>query len=204
MRGSIRRRSRESWELTIDLGRDAQGKRQRRFVHVKGKKSDAERRRRELLTTYDKGLPLDTSQETVSEFMSRWLRDEVSVTTKPRTHQFYEMMTRRYIVPQVGHLLLQKLGPHDVQRVVRAVLDRGLSPTTARRAYATMHRALSCALKWGAVYRNVCDAVDAPREASHEIYPPDRETVRRLLEKGLETPHGAAFWLLAYSGMRRG
>ena len=33
---------------------------------------------------------------------------------------------------------------------------------------------------------------------------PDKATVRALLERAVRGPYGAAFWLLAYSGMRRG
>ena len=45
MRGRMRRRSANSWELTIDLGRDPQGRRLRKFVSVKGQKKDALRSR---------------------------------------------------------------------------------------------------------------------------------------------------------------
>ena len=34
MNGSIRRRTKISWEITIDLGHDADGKRRRKFVAV--------------------------------------------------------------------------------------------------------------------------------------------------------------------------
>jgi len=59
-------------------------------------------------------------------------------------------------------------------------------------------------LKLGLVYRNPCDAVDAPIESEREIQPPSKIVVKRLLESALDTPHGTAIWLLAYSGMRRG
>ena len=61
MSGSIRRRSKNSWELAIDQGRDPQGKRVRKFVNVRGKKADAERKLRELLNALDSKLPMDTS-----------------------------------------------------------------------------------------------------------------------------------------------
>ena len=70
--------------------------------------------------------------------------------------------------------------------------------------YATLHRALVCALKWGVVYRNVCDVVDAPREAEYEYNTPDNATVSRLIDKAMETPWGIAFHLLAFTGLRRG
>ena len=204
MKGSIRRRGKNSWELTVDLGRDAKGRRLRKFVNVNGRKSTAEKRLRELLSATDRGLPPDTSKETVSEFVARWLRDVVATTTKPRTQQFYEMISRLYIEPVVGHVPLQRLSPGDVQKVISGVYDKGLSGTTARRVYATLHRALECGLKWGAVHRNVCDAIDPPKEEDYEASPPNRSALKALLEIAQETPYGAAIWLLAYTGARRG
>ena len=55
MKGSIRKRSKNSWELNIFLGRDAQGKRLSKIVNVKGRKSDSERHMRELLASLDRG-----------------------------------------------------------------------------------------------------------------------------------------------------
>ena len=204
MKGRIRRRSENSWELTIDVGRDAQGRRQRKFVNVQGKKGDAERRLRELLSAAEMGLPVDAGKETLSVFMERWLTVHVAHTTRPRTLHFYRQVSRLYITPVIGHVPIQRLTPASVQAVVAGVLDKGLSPTTARRAYATLHRALECAMKWGLVLRNVCDAIDAPREAEHEVHPPDIETTKALLTKAAETPYGAAFQLMAHTGMRRG
>ena len=62
MSGSIRRRSKNSWELTIDQGRGPKGKRIRKCVSVRGKKADAERKLREILNALDSGLPMDRSR----------------------------------------------------------------------------------------------------------------------------------------------
>ena len=62
MNGSIRRRGKNTWELNINLGRDAQGKRLRKFVNVRGKRADADRRLREILASVDKGLPIDNTK----------------------------------------------------------------------------------------------------------------------------------------------
>jgi len=50
----------------------------------------------------------------------------------------------------------------------------------------------------------VCDAITPPKEDTREIVPPDKATVRILLEQGMETPYGVQYWLAAYTGMRRG
>lgn len=64
MNGSIRKRGEKSWELTIGLGRDANGRRLRKFVNVKGTKKLAQEKLRELLTNLDKGIPLSPGKIT--------------------------------------------------------------------------------------------------------------------------------------------
>lgn len=201
---SIRKRGKKSWEITIEVGTNAAGKRIREYVSIKGKKSDAERKEREILSRLDKGLPLEDGKTTVSDFMRRWLNNHVAVNTRPKTQQFYEMVNRLYVEPVIGDRVLKNLTPEDIQKVIRGVLIKGLSPTTARRVYATLHSAFESAMRWGLTFRNVCDAVSAPRESEHNITPPDIATSNTLLQKAQETPYGTPIWVLAYTGMRRG
>ena len=56
MKGTIRQRNPGSWEIQVFLGRDANGKRIRKTETVRGKKSDAQRRLREILAELDRGI----------------------------------------------------------------------------------------------------------------------------------------------------
>ena len=56
MNGSIRNRGKGTWERTVDLGRDSGGKRKRKFVNVKGTKTQAQQKLRELLTSLDRAF----------------------------------------------------------------------------------------------------------------------------------------------------
>ena len=56
MRGEIKQRSTDSWQIRVFLGRDANGKRIRKSETVRGKKADAERRLREILAELDRGI----------------------------------------------------------------------------------------------------------------------------------------------------
>ena len=50
MRGHLKKRSKNSWTIVLDRGRDpATGKRRQQWVSVKGTKRDAERKLAELL-----------------------------------------------------------------------------------------------------------------------------------------------------------
>jgi len=102
MQGRIRQRSTGSYEISLDIGRDAQGRRRRKFETVRGKKSDAQRRLRELVATIEKGLPLHSGKVTVAEFLHRWYRDYVVPSTRPRTQMSYNTIIRVHLTPLAG------------------------------------------------------------------------------------------------------
>ena len=69
MNGSIRKRGPKSWELTVDLGQDANGKRRRKFVTVNGTKTRAQQKLRELLTHLDRGIPVASQKITFGQWL---------------------------------------------------------------------------------------------------------------------------------------
>ena len=139
------------------------------------------------------------------DLIARWLTDYADIETRPKTAKYYRAVNRLYIEPTIGNIRIQKLSPGDVQRVLNAARANGLSETTVRRVYAVIHKALKCALECEVASPNVSDSVKAPREAPHEVNPPDISIAKELLDKAMkDTPYGPVFRLLAYSGMRRG
>lgn len=57
----------------------------------------------------------------------------------------------------------------DVQRLVRGMVDRGLSPATVRRAVGALSTALSVAAEWHEVTTNVAQGVRLPRMRRAEV-----------------------------------
>ena len=102
MKGSIRRRSKNSWELTVDLGVDSNGKRKRKYLNVKGKKSNAERKLRELLALHDRGLSIASPKITVSQWLNRWMKEVVQPNRKLRTYEKYNGIIDKHLNPVVG------------------------------------------------------------------------------------------------------
>ena len=203
MNGSIRRRSKDSWELTIDLGRDADGKRKRKFVSVKGTKKLAEQKLRELLTTLDKGMPLDISKATVGEFLETWLKNYAEIKTGPKTVEGYSEKIRSYIIPHMGNVPLAKLTPQHIQSLYAGMLGRGLSARTALHTHRILREALGHGMKWGLLARNVCDAVDPPKPHRKEMAAFDESGVQHFLEVALASRYGQLFFLDIYTGLRR-
>ncbi len=204
MQGSIRKRGKGSWELTIDLGRDPQGKRVRKFVHVKGSRAAADRRLRELLAQLDRGLPVSSPKLTVADYLENWHRDYVRAHTRPRTADRYRSDIRGHLVPHLGHKSLAKLVPADVQQMESSLLSEGLSPRSVEHVHRVLSEACKHAVRHGITWRNPCDSVQPPRKPSKEVSVPDVPTVLRLLDGAKETSFHSIFHFLAYSGTRRG
>jgi integrase len=203
MNGSIRRRSKGSCEITVDLGRDEQGKRQRKFVNVKGTKAEAQKRLRELLTALDKGMPLDSSKATVGEFLETWLKDYAETNTSPRTVEGYREKIRNYVLPNIGQVPLAKLTTQHIQAIYASMMERKLSPRTALHVHRVLREALGHAMKWGLLARNVCDAVDPPKPRNKEMAALNTPDVQRFLDLASASPFGPVFFLGIYTGMRR-
>ena len=97
-----------------------------------------------------------------------WLA-AIKGNVRQKTYQGYESYIRVHVQPAIGKHRMAKLNPLHLQRLYSQKLEQGLSPTTVRHIHATLHRALDQAVRWGILYRNVAELVDAPRRAQREM-----------------------------------
>lgn len=83
MAGYIRRRGKDSWQVTVELGRrdPTTGRRLRRFLRARGTKRDAERALAEALHQRDTGVDVSPGKLTVGPTTSA----AGCATTRPRT-----------------------------------------------------------------------------------------------------------------------
>ncbi len=77
MNGSIEKkqlkRGGNDWRITVELGRSNDGKRKRKVVTVRGTKTEAQQILRDLCTTVDRGLPVNTSNMKLGEYLDDWV-----------------------------------------------------------------------------------------------------------------------------------
>jgi len=160
----------------------------------------------------DRGTLVKTPTKlTVGDFLARWLRDYVATNTRPRSYEGYEVICRVHLVPNLGHIPLKALQPAHLQAFYAEQLkngrkdgkEGGLSARSVLHHHRVLSEALTHAVKWGLVGRNVAEAVDPPRPTRKEMATLDAAGVQRLLEAAQGTPYHAALHLAIYSGMRR-
>ncbi len=206
MKGSLRQRSLGSWELTIDTGRDALGKRQRRSVTVRGAKALAQRKLRELLTSLDKGIALPAEKILLRDWLDRWMQERIIPHRRQNTKERYQGIIRLHIAPMLGHIELTKLAPAHVQALESQLSRQGMTPKGVSLVHTVLSGAMKHALRMELIYRNPVSLVSPPPEKKRETAPPEITAVRRVLELAYQEQNhlAACIHLIAYTGLRRG
>jgi integrase len=217
MRGHIRRRGANSWEIKYDAGR-AGGERKTIYRSFKGTRREAQAELARLLASVADGGHVEPSKLTVGAFVrSRLEQWRASGAVTPATAQRYEQLIEGQIVPHLGGRLLQKLNTRDIEAWHVTLMARGrrgrngrpdgeggISARTIGHAHKVLSKALSEGMRHGFLLRNVCTLERPPKVAAEEmeiLTPQQVEELPALLHgHALEAPA-----LLALNtGLRRG
>jgi integrase len=216
-RGNITRRGKSSWQLKFDVPGD-NGKRQTRYVTVRGKRQDAQRELTRLLSQADAGSLVEPSKATVAEHLRAWLgapRPGEPIPPPPagltlKTAERYRELAELQIIPHIGAIILQKLKPAMIAQWHETLLKSGskrghpLATRTVGHAHRVLHRSLERAVETEVISRNVAAVISPPKVESTEIEILDAAQIADTLRKLEGHPlHALAVTDLA-TGMRRG
>ncbi len=201
MRGHITKRG-DSWTAIVDLPPDpATGKRRQKRVTCRTRR-EVELAVAELIHKAETGFT-DGGKVTVREFFNHWL-EATSPKLRSSTARRYCDLSRLHIVGVIGNVRLTKLSANDAQRLYANRLAAGLSPTSVRHVHGLLHRALSDAVRWGLVTRNITDLVDPPRRSTPEATTWSPRQVATVLAAAAADDLEALWRLVLITGLRRG
>jgi len=199
--GTITRRQDGRWEARY-MAHTAKGPK-RKVLYGKTRAEVAEKLTK-AMADRDGGVVFDSENQTVGEYLNRWLRDSVRGSVKPITFESYERLVRVHIATALGRVKLKNLTPAHLQGFYRDRLDAGLSPRTVQYLHVLLHRSLKQALRWNMLPRNVAEAVDPPKVFKEEIRPLSSAQARTLLEAAREDRLEALYVLAIHCGLRQG
>ena len=147
---------------------------------------------------------------TVGDFLKQWLIDYVSTNVRAATAEGYRIIIERHLIPALGAVVLSSLKPAHLQGYYAKALKEGrrdgrggLSARTVSHHHAVLKEALSHAVKWELINRNVGDAVDPPRPVEKEMSALVSAGVGPLLEIARGTMYFPLIHLATFTGMRR-
>ena len=200
--GHLRQRTKGSWQITI-YGGYVSGQAVRHHETVKGTKTDAMRRMRELESGLDKGVPIPVGKLTVAEHLRNWLEGYARTACSPRTVDGYESIVENHLIPEMGHIQLRQLQPQAIQAYYGKAMGKAgkdLSARSVQKHHRLLSQSLRYAVRQGILGRNVCGLVDSPKwkgKAMRTLIPAEVEVL-------LETASGNQFFPVIYMAISSG
>jgi hypothetical protein len=158
-------------------------KRLRKWHSFAGTKREAQIECARLISEINGGTYLEPSKTTLAQFLEQWLAN-IKGNVSPRTHERYEEIAKKNLIPLLGGITLTKLQPMQISAAyTKALADGrrdgkgGLSPRTVRHMHRVLKQALTQAVGWQLLIRNPVEAVDPPKVERHQMtirHGPDR------------------------------
>jgi len=117
---------------------------------------EARNRLRQLEIQLEGGGFLVGADLTVGEFFELWFDLHVMPNLSPSTAQSYISNSRLHILPKLGHIKLSDLTTVHVQSFIAEKVREGvLSKTSIGYLYRILRSALTMAVEWEYVHKNV-------------------------------------------------
>lgn len=196
--GSISRRKDGRYQAAITLENH-----KRKYFYGKTRK-EVQDKLNAALHEQKQGMLATGPQQLLKTYLENWLEQVCKPTKRPNTHEQYNSIIHRHVIPGLGHITLQKLTPEKVQAFYAQKLGEGLSAGTIAIVHAALNGALENAVKWGLVSRNVAELVTLPRKKRYEAQILTLEQAQKLLEAARGSRLEALLIVALTTGMRRG
>ncbi len=201
MRGSVRQKSKNSWQIQIYTGKGPDGRYKRHLETGRGRKGDAQRRLTELLASLDKGVYTPPGKLTVAHLLDQWL-NSIKMNCSIKTQDGYTMIMNRHLVPALGHIQLSQLQPSTIERYYSEARKK-LSGRTVHKHHRLLKQALKYAIRQGYFGRNPCDLVDTPKWKARPMRTLTPEEVHILLENAANSHYYPIIYTAINTGLRQ-
>jgi len=200
--GSVISLGKEGWRVFCYTGKGPDGKYHRHVETVKGRKSDAERRLRELLSNLDKGAYTPPGKLTIAQHLDNWLAGYVATNCSARTMDSYGSIIKHHLAPNLGHFLLRQLTPQAIQLYYGKACQE-LSPRTVHHQHRVLSEALKYAVRQGLLGRNPCELVDPPRPRRKAMRTLDPTEVNALVQAAENSYYFPVIYTALSTGLRQ-
>ena len=225
MAGSIEKRGKNSYRLTVSEGFDLNGKPMIHRKTVHGNKKDAEVELAKFVTEIQNGLVIDGKSLKFSEFTEIWKRDYGSKELAPSTYKRYCRMLETRLLPYFGHFYINKIKPTDIMKfydllekdtqLVRKKGNNGsktkkpLSGKTILEHHRLLRAMLHKAVYWQLIVTNPAERVQPPKARKPKRKSYDDEQTKILLENlellsSEDIKYKVAIILTVFTGVRLG
>ena len=225
MAGSIEKRGKNSYRLTVSEGFDLNGKPMIHRKTIHGTKKEAEVELAKFVADVQNGMFIEGKSLKFSEFTEIWKRDYASKELAPSTYKRYCRILETRLLPYFGHFYINKIRPTDIMKfydllekdtqLVRKQGNNGaktkkpLSGKTILEHHRLLRAMLHKAVYWQLIVANPAERVQPPKARKPKRRSYDDEQTKILLENlellSIEdTKYKVAITLTIFTGVRLG
>ncbi len=201
--GSIYQRSDGRWCGALTIGATETGRPRRKVVYGRTRRDVAEK----LLQLQADPSHLQVTEKPnlrLSEFLSRWIENDVRHSRRPTTAEGYETVVRKHINPRIGGIALRKLTSVHVEALLADLERSGLTSGQRAKTFEVFRIAMRKAIAQKLIRDNPSDGITPPKRPAREVQPLSAEEAERLLDCAKETRYEALFVLALGTGLRWG
>ena len=214
--GNIRKRSDGRWEGRCTVGSDP--KTGKRIVkNVLGKtQAEVKEKLRKLLEEHREMDIVRSDEYTVAEWVKTWFELYSKPNLRPSTVEYYRRFIECHIIPNLGHIKLNKLTTRDIQKLYNDMKDHGrvrevqkaknpgLSSSYVRGLHTMLHNCLERARKERLILHNPTEDCIVPKLEKKEMKILRQEDIRAYLKAADARGMLTMFYLELTSGLRKG
>ncbi len=202
--GSIHQRASDGlWVAEVSLGYGPDGRPRRKRMYGKTR-VDANRKLQQVLHEVRQGASVQTREQSLGQYLERWLEDGVKPTVRPKTYKSYESVCRINLIPLLGRHKLVTLNAQHIAAYMTDRLAAGLSIATVNYHRAVLRAALNQAMRWDMVNRNVAELVQPRAGERFAGKPLTAEEAERLLAAARGDRIEALYSVAVTLGLRQG
>ena len=200
--GMVRKRDDGRWEGRIVVGHKENGDPIFRYVYGKTQKEVQEK--------------TEGSNQTLGEWLDRWLDEYAPATSRPSTLDGYKTYSEHYIKPTLGKKKISAISTADIQKFYGKLKTEGRvtehpeygharSDATVRRVHSMLRLALAEAKRRHMIAVNPVEGAVAPRSAAQPRKILNDAELDRFMETIQVDPAWHAFFYTELTtGLRRG
>lgn len=143
-------------------------------------------------------------QFTIEEFMPAWLEEQHRPHLAYNTYIRYRGLMRRFIVPGLGQMRLDKVTKAEINRLFASMQAQGQKPRSIQQARSLLSIAFRAAVEADLLNRNPVPDTKRYTGAAKPITPLTADETRRLLAAHQGTPMLARLHVAILCGLRQG
>src|SRR5215469_8778260 len=152
----------------------------------------------------EQGALVPASKQTVKQFLEYWLEQVHKAKIRQSSYIKYRKALNYHILPELGHIQLQKLTAEHLDVFYAKLLRKKKSAKSIKDLHGILHVALKYAVRKKRLPKNIADDVDLPRLEQYSGHALDIEQAHKLLEAIKGTRLETLLIVALATGMRRG